>query len=131
MGNSRYEGKAVLLPLEADVAAPRSRGAAWILLTAILAAGAVLVSPLPLWIRPIAVAGVLCIALFAALVLHTRRSVRRATPRRQGASIAVDAQGIWRLGSEGDAATVARWDETFGASSRAPTQGAASETPCR
>jgi hypothetical protein len=117
MGNSRDEGQAILLPLEAEAKAPRGRGIRWVLLAATLAAGMILASPLPLWLRPIGVAGVLLVALLAVLLLHARRSSStrtRSAPRRHGASIAVDDQGIWRLGSEGEAATIARWDETFG-----------------
>jgi len=114
MGDARYDGKAILLPLEADAEAPRSRGGAWLVFLVSVAVGLVLVSPLPLWVRPIAVAGVLSVALVTGFLLQARHRATRRGPRRQGATLAVDTKGIWRLGSEGEAATVARWDETFG-----------------
>jgi hypothetical protein len=110
--DSRKGGEAILLPLEADAEVPRCRGMAWHLGLAAAASGLVLVSPLPLWTRPIAVAGVLVVAVLVELLRRLR--ARPLVPRKLGASLAVDAQGVWRLGNDGQSATLARWDEAFG-----------------
>jgi hypothetical protein len=101
----------MLLPLEARVAMPRDRGIAWSVGLAFFASAVFAIAPLPLWTRPLAVAGVLLVAFVVTL---SRRSKVRVRPPRPGPSLVVDAQGMWRLGGDGQSATLARWDEVFG-----------------
>ena len=111
MDDPPNECETILLPMEADAVAPQSRGVVWILALGVVASGACLVSPLPLWTRPIAVAAVLAVALIVAILLRSRV---RLAPRSPAVSLAVDAEGVWRLGGDGQCATLARWDEAFG-----------------
>jgi hypothetical protein len=128
MGNARDDSKAiVLLPLEAKSEPARDLGVTWLVVLLTLASAAVLVFPLPLWMRLVAVAAVLGVALLVSFVRRSRprspsrplsrplsRPPARGSLRARGASIAIDARGIFRLGGDNETATIARWDEPFG-----------------
>jgi hypothetical protein len=110
------DAQRVSWPLELESSAPQGRGLLWLFLAGGLMGGVVIAWCLPA-ARPLGLSGGLLCALALAVrpVLDRLRDGRfspdTAYPR---ASIAVDALGVWRVGANGEAAPIARWDEAFG-----------------
>jgi hypothetical protein len=114
MGDSRDDSKAIQLPLEVEPVTPRGRGLLWTVAATIVAAAALLGAPVPglsLVARLLGFAAVLGVGVVVSLARSARE---RRTSRRHGPTVVLDSRGIRRLGSDGEAAVIARWDEAFG-----------------
>jgi|SRR5580658_1423451 hypothetical protein len=121
MGDGHDEGRRVLLPLEVGGEAPQNRGVVWTLLAVGFAVTAFLASRLTAFSSGVSAlarltgsAGALVLALAALVARAWARRPAPQKPTSRSAAIAADSRGIWRVGTEGEPAPIARWDEPFG-----------------
>jgi hypothetical protein len=113
MAESRDETKPITLSLE-EGGRPAARRR-WTVLTILAIAGACAMPLLPAseLVRALGSAVCIVLAIVPELLRRSGRS-RAGETAGAGASLLVDAKGVWRQAAGRDAACITRWDEPFG-----------------